>query len=389
MTRPFATGLLLCVVITAAIGQHHGRRLHRHPAPHGNPTQLKSTLRSIREKKAALRTELRKTKHQANVVVEDIHVVDARMERIADEMARTSEHLDASRHEQKTLGQELIATTFRLKQVRAQVRKRLREIYLSGQGSFLSALAGTRTVDDLVAEHTLLEAIARRDREMFDEYTRLQNDVAAKKRRQDDLVVEVRGLLDAKHRQKVVLADTRQEKADVLGALRQKQTQIQRQIAQYDADEASIASEIEAFARRARRPGEVALPSLVGRLSRPAQGRITSGFGMRFHPILHIRRLHAGIDFGAPYGSPIVAAADGEVIAARYSTSFGNMVIIAHGGDISTVYAHCSRVFVHTGEMVKRGQRIAAVGATGLAQGPHLHFEVHIGGKAVNPIGKL
>ena len=106
---------------------------------------------------------------------------------------------------------------------------------------------------------------------------------------------------------------------------------------------------------------------------------------MRYHPVLHYTRIHAGIDFGAASGSPILAAADGVVVASTRMNGFGNVIILNHGGGFSTVYAHCSRRLVEKGQTVHRGQRIGAVGATGLVTGPHLHFEIWKNGTAINP----
>ncbi len=174
----------------------------------------------------------------------------------------------------------------------------------------------------------------------------------------------------------------------MLRALKTKTGHLGQMLQQFEADRNAIFQpKIAAFSRRRRKPGEKELPAFHGRFMRPVGGPITSGFGMRYHPILHITRLHAGIDFGVPRGTPIHAPADGQVIAARYSTSYGNMIILDHGGGITTVYAHCSRLLVSNGEMVHRGQEIAASGATGLAAGPHLHWEVRVNGHPVNPIG--
>lgn len=121
-------------------------------------------------------------------------------------------------------------------------------------------------------------------------------------------------------------------------------------------------------------------------LMTPVAGRITSGFGMRYHPILHYTRFHAGIDFGAPIGTPIVAAADGQVIAAGWAGGYGREVRIAHAGGMVTLYGHMSSIAATPGEVVHQGQVIGYVGSSGLSTGPHLHFEVKIGGKAVNPL---
>ena len=121
-------------------------------------------------------------------------------------------------------------------------------------------------------------------------------------------------------------------------------------------------------------------------LMAPVAGRITSGFGYRYHPILHFSRLHAGIDFGAAYGSPIAAAADGQVVGAAWSGGYGRQVRIIHEGGLMTTYSHMSAIVAQPGTMVRQGQVIGYVGSSGLSTGPHLHFEVRVGGRPVNPL---
>jgi murein DD-endopeptidase MepM/ murein hydrolase activator NlpD len=118
----------------------------------------------------------------------------------------------------------------------------------------------------------------------------------------------------------------------------------------------------------------------------PVHGPITSGFGWRYHPILHFGRMHKGIDFGAAWGSPIVAAADGQVVGAGFAGGYGRQVQIMHAGGISTTYSHMSSMVASPGSFVRQGQLIGYVGSSGLATGPHLHYEVHMHGEAVNPL---
>ncbi|MEO7985395.1 MAG: M23 family metallopeptidase [Gemmatimonadales bacterium] len=125
-----------------------------------------------------------------------------------------------------------------------------------------------------------------------------------------------------------------------------------------------------------------ATPSIM-----PTQGWLTSAFSsMREHPILHIARPHEGIDVTAPMGSPIEAPAGGVVLDAGWETGYGNTVTIDHGYGIVTKFAHASKLLVKKGDHVSRGQRIALVGRTGLATGPHLHYEVHVNGRPVDPL---
>ena len=118
----------------------------------------------------------------------------------------------------------------------------------------------------------------------------------------------------------------------------------------------------------------------------PGNTTITSPFGNRFHPILHYYRNHNGIDIGAPMGEPVVASNPGTVITASYVGTYGNVVMIDHGGGVVTAYAHGSKILVEVGQVVQRGEVIMEIGSTGLSTGPHLHFEIKINGTFVDPL---
>jgi len=130
------------------------------------------------------------------------------------------------------------------------------------------------------------------------------------------------------------------------------------------------------------RPNTVSIPSLM-----PVAGaKLTSGYGMRNHPVLGGRRQHQGIDLAQPTGTPIRATADGVVGRADWFSSYGLFVSLEHGGSIETRYGHMSRLNVAAGQAVKKGDIIGYVGSTGRSTGPHLHYEVRIAGVAVNPL---
>ena len=134
-------------------------------------------------------------------------------------------------------------------------------------------------------------------------------------------------------------------------------------------------------AANVQRPAEVESGLIM-----PAQGPITSYFGYRYHPILHFTRFHAGVDIGAGWGSPIVAAGDGRVVGAGWNGGYGREVQIAHGGGLVSIYGHMSQIVAEQGSFVRRGQLIGYVGSSGLSTGPHLHFEVRQGNTPVNPL---
>ncbi|MCB2050434.1 MAG: M23 family metallopeptidase [Novosphingobium sp.] len=128
--------------------------------------------------------------------------------------------------------------------------------------------------------------------------------------------------------------------------------------------------------------GKVSIPSRM-----PVEKiRLSSGFGMREHPVIGGRRAHKGIDLAAPTGTPVYATADGKVEMAQWFSSYGKFVKIEHGADLETRYAHLSGYTVSPGQTVHKGDLIGYVGSTGRSTGPHLHYEVRVAGEAVNPM---
>ncbi|ADL07514.1 M23 family metallopeptidase [Thermosediminibacter oceani] len=126
-------------------------------------------------------------------------------------------------------------------------------------------------------------------------------------------------------------------------------------------------------------------PVRSGALIAPVNGRVTSGFGRRFHPLLKVERMHNGIDIEQVEGSPVKAAGDGTVMLAAEDAEMGRLIKIRHEGDLVTLYAHLKDVYVKAGDKVRKGQIIGTVGKTGLAENPHLHFEVWEKGAATDP----
>jgi murein DD-endopeptidase MepM/ murein hydrolase activator NlpD len=311
---------------------------------------------------------------------------------VSERLQSTSARLDESRVEQRHVATELERAQHRLVSIRGQVRQRLRAIYLTGTGSWLTAMVRSQSVGDVVSRGFLMRTVAHKDQELFIAYQREANAVRVQKANQDRLVLQVSRLERTETAQRADLDDARMRQSHVLERLHLKEGELEETLAQFAVDEQNISAQIAAYARRPRAPGTSATPSLPefrGSLSMPVAGRIGDRFGMRYHPILHITRMHSGVDLVAPAGTPIHAAAAGNVISTSYMRGYGNVVILDHGGGVSTVYAHCSRILCSAGERVSRGQEIAEVGSTGLATGPHCHFEVRMNGHAVDPLSHL
>lgn len=387
-------GRLLAVAVAVAVLLVGGSDHVAQSAPDQDPQtpyeqiqKLQQDLRSVKTKQHSLERQLNQTRQHARRVRTDISQLDGALDQLHRNIDRTTTRLEAARREQARLAEELKVATFQLQQKREQVRQRLRWIYMRGDSSVASVLVGSATMGDIATRAAQLQRIKAADRRLFEQFTELQKSVEARKRRQDQLVVEVRRLRAQQLTEQGALRDTRAEKQEALASLRRRQSEIERLIRELDEEERAIAARIAAYHRG---PGRATgLIPFKGRMTMPVIGRITSGFGMRMHPILRRTRMHTGVDIAAPSGTPIVAAADGIVIATYYGRGYGNTVMIDHGGGIATLYAHCSRFFVSAGQRVRRGEQIAAVGSTGLSTGPHVHFEVRVNGQPVNPMGYL
>lgn len=167
-------------------------------------------------------------------------------------------------------------------------------------------------------------------------------------------------------------------------AIKGQKTSYTKQINQIQAESNALAAEIKK--KQQQSPTTPTVPPTPGKMIKPVPGAINSSFGYRVHPIYGDSRLHAGVDFNAGIGTPIKAAKAGKVITASVLSGYGNVIVIDHGGGISTLYAHQSSFAVGVGAQVAQGQVIGYSGMSGNVTGPHLHFEVRVNGTPTDPM---
>ena len=179
------------------------------------------------------------------------------------------------------------------------------------------------------------------------------------------------------------LQNTKKLRESFLERLSDQEQETQQQIDEYNKQYEEINRQIIALVANG-----IDSNYIGGTLAWPVPGytKITSEYAMRVHPITGVYKLHTGVDISAPMGANFISANDGIVVKAEMNSAYGNMVIIDHGGGISTLYAHGSEILVTVGQSVKRGDAILKVGSTGYSTGPHAHFEVRINGVTTNPL---
>lgn len=274
-----------------------------------------------------------------------------------------------------------------LKVKNKKLQKRVRDIYINGQISYVDVLFGAKDFADLMTRMDVLKRIIKHD-----------YDLIMKVKEEKATVENTRAQLEKdKAEAEVLVADAQAKKAKVEDKESEQQVLLDQAIYDRDTSERmyeeimAASQEVANMIRRSQMSsaGYSGAPAGAGGMIWPISGPITSEFGWRTHPIFGTARFHSGLDIGGDYGMPIYAAAGGTVIYAGWISGYGNAVIIDHGGGVTTLYGHNDSLNVSEGENVAQGQVIAMCGSTGNSTGPHCHFEVRENGEPVSPYGYL
>jgi len=348
-------------------------------------SSLSSSLSKVKKKRNQLRSQLNQKKAAVGDVMDQVHAVDSQMTRLNEKIDDTNAELSKNKKAQATLSVELREQSEKLDVVKKKVAQRVRAMYVQGETAPIAMIAESKSVGDLASRKAFIQRIADSDKELFNDVRVLRDAVLAKKKQQDLTVARISELVQQQKQELDELQAAREKKKQIFSVLKAQENELEDRLEDMERESNKLEAQIAAI--QARTSGST--PIFSGRFIRPVAGRISSGFGTRIHPISGKRKSHNGIDIAAGSGTPIKAAGSGKVITASYIRGYGNTIVIDHGGGISTLYGHCSRLYAKVGQSVKTGERIAAVGSTGYSTGPHLHFEVRVNGKPVNPIGRI
>ena len=361
-----------------------------------------------------LRAQIDRTGQQAGVLTSEISAVTARVRSlqagIDAEQARLAvieAELAASRERLAALEERIRDQTERLGVLETQyalavgqLERRVREIYVSDTPDALSFALGASTFSDVLDTVELLNRIGRQDERIAATVDRTTQELvhvrAETGRARTAAALETRAVAQRAREQSAVrdrlvasrdaLASARRAKEASLASIQEDRATFVAEVDALQAQSAALAAKIAAAQAAARSTesssAAVFTPSASGFIW-PVSGPVTSGFGPRWG------RMHEGIDIAVPTGTPVYASAAGTVIHAGWFGGYGNLVVVDHGNGIATAYAHNSGYAAGVGQQVAQGQVIAYAGNTGNSFGPHVHFEVRVGGGAVDPLGYL
>jgi len=368
----------------------------------------------------AQQAKLHNVHEQLNHKRSDLDAAQAKVGTIAQQLAIANRNISTVQGQIAFLNAKMLSTEKKLAWTKVQLeaaqktlarhndalKRRLIQAYEYGDLGYLAVLLQARSFNDFLERWNDVAYVVK------------ANEVTIRQRRADAQHVESieTGLVSdeatlssaraAADQQQAALTALAQQRQNLLAVAQSEKRDVAVEVGELEDTSAAAEAALEALVREkqeeeearraaARRAAQLAGESLPpepgapGQLLWPVSGPITSPFGMRMHPVYGRPILHAGIDIAANQGTTIGAAADGRVIVAGTQGDCGKMVAIDHHGGLSTIYCHMSQIFVGVGQDVQRGQAIGAVGMTGDATGPHLHFQVMQDGHPVDPMSFL
>jgi len=358
---------------------------------------LKSQQSAIQQQKQALSSKLTDLQSQQDSAIAQKTALDEQNELARQEIELINEQIDLYNNMIEEKAKELEKAKEDEASQKEALRVRMRAMEESGSLTYFSILFDASDFSDLLSRMDFVSEVMKYDKALEDSYIAAVKHVAEVKAEYEETLKEQEAAkveLEAKKAElekQIIAAEA------VIASLEKDIAKYKTEYAANESQEAAVRGQIDAAvaALEKQQAAEKAKGQTVisgsGTFMWPVPSctSIGSGFGYRIHPIFGDKRFHSGVDIPASSGSTIVAADAGTVVTAVYSSSYGNYVVISHGGGSSTLYAHMSSMAVSAGQTVTKGQTIGYVGSTGWSTGAHCHFEIKIGGTLVDPMGQF
>ncbi len=326
--------------------------------------------------------------------------LDDQIRGVSNDLSDVEQLLETKKEEIKEAKIQLEQAKKDIEEQYKNMKIRMKFMYEHGSMTYIQILLSCETFSEMLNKAEYIEQVSEYDRDMLEKFKQTKEEVAAMEKdlsSQEVVLEETKKSIEEKQDEMQNLMDEKIDEihkyekdiANKEAAIEEYENMIKEQDAQIRALEAAVAA---AQAERERlnsiSQNSVKRPTYGGGQfcwPAPSYTRISDEYGYRIHPILNVEQYHNGLDMAAPYGSSILAAADGVVVAAAYSSTMGNYVMIDHGGGLYTIYMHASSLSVSEGQSVTKGAKIGGVGSTGRSTGNHLHFSVRLNGSYVSP----
>lgn len=355
-----------------------------------NQSEKEKTLDDLQIEKSNLESEIENSNTQIQFIESELTATVAEIAQINQQILDKQMEIETLEAQEKDLltyiekaEYELEQSNLRYDKQKELLETRLIAMYEMGDISYLDLLINSQSISEFLSNYFLIEEIAKADTELLETVEAEQKYNKKLKEALETKKLVLTASRETREKNAIALENMGKIKNSRLKQLSEEELLLQQSIEEYQNQIAEIETEIKLLAL-----ANVGEEYVGGSMAWPVPGytRITSRFGMRTHPITGVYKLHTGVDIGAPMGANFIAANDGIVTYAGWNAAYGMMVIIDHGGGITTLYAHGSNILVNVGDTVYQGNPVLQVGSTGYSTGPHAHFEVRINGEYVEPL---
>ena len=344
----------------------------------------------LQTQRSDLQNQLNEANEQLNDVqsnlsenLQQVEKLDDRIETAQQELAEQESKITELKESIEEIETQLNSVTEKYNKQLELFKKRMVAIYMAGETQYLDVLLKSSSLSDFISSYYLISQLTEIDENLLNDLESKKKTMDLSRQKLENEKKELATIIENQTRTTRTLQNTKKMRENFIAKLSDDEKNLQAKIDEINKQYEEINQQILALAQNG-----IDTAYIGGELAWPVPGytRITSKYAMRVHPITGQYKLHTGVDIGAPLGANFVAANDGVVVKAGLNAAYGNMVIIDHGGGISTLYAHGSEILVEVGQTVKRGDPILKVGSTGYSTGPHAHFEVRINGVTTDPL---
>lgn len=345
---------------------------------------------NLRDQRANLQSQLDASNAQIEIIQSDVSDLVNQIAELNEQITSQEIEIELLQQQKEDLEKTIIETeenleiaTEEFEKQKKQLEERLVASYKAGETTYLDVLLQSSSLSEFISNYYMVSELVSADEKMLERISEQKEQLEFAKLELKRQKKELNTTVEESENKAVSLENMRVINNSYIAQLSAEEAEYTNSIVEMQTEIKKVEAEILNAARL-----NIGYDYVGGEMAWPVPGYtlITSPYGMRTHPITGVYKLHTGTDISAPMGTDFIAANDGVVAKAEYNFAYGNMVMINHGGGVSTLYAHGSQILVEVGQSVTRGEPVLKVGSTGYSTGPHAHFEVRINGQYTDPM---